>query len=91
MSIPAGVITDPAVVAVIAGFDMSAEGWGSAELDRRHDATLDATEMALMGKMINRTVAAEEHPPLRAQDASRSSGGRHNGAVPGTFALADLD
>ena len=39
---------------------MPTERRGPAEFDRRHDAAFHAAKMAVMGKAINRTVAAKD-------------------------------
>ena len=60
MPVAAGVIGDRAVRAVLTGLDMTTERGGPAQLDRRHDAALDAAEMTVMGEAIGMTMAAED-------------------------------
>lgn len=45
--------------AVLTGLDMTAKRCCPAELDRGHDAALDAAEMAVMGNTIGMTMAAK--------------------------------
>ena len=57
--------------AVDAVFGVTAQGRGPARLNRRHDAALDAPEMAVMVAAIIRPVAAEyvRHFQIRTHDA----------------------
>ena len=55
----ARVVSDADMRAVLAGLDMTPKRSGSAQLDRRHDARLDAAKMALMGLRIGMAMAAE--------------------------------
>ena len=74
----AGVIRDPAVRAVLARLDVTAEGRGPAELDRRHDAALHAADMAVVGTTISRTMAAEYIRHLQFGAHCPGSGGRYH-------------
>src|SRR5665213_219295 len=59
MPVAAGVIGDPGMRAVLTGLDMTAKRCSPAELDRGHDAALDAAEMPVMGNAIGMTMATE--------------------------------
>ena len=60
MPVAAGVIGDPGMRAVRTGLDMTAKRCCPAELDRGHDAALDAAEMAVMGNTIGMTMATKD-------------------------------
>ena len=60
MSVATGIIRGTAMAAVFAGLEMTAERRSPTKLDRRHDATLHAAEMAIVGKTISLTMAAED-------------------------------
>jgi hypothetical protein len=53
MPVAATVISDPPVAAVLACLDMTAEGRGSAMLDRRHDLELMKAQVTGMGGPIS--------------------------------------
>jgi hypothetical protein len=56
----AAVIGDPPVAAVLACFDMTAEGRGAAMLDRRHDFELMKAQVSGMGGPISGAGGAED-------------------------------
>lgn len=60
MAVATTVIGDLTVLAVVACLDMTSECSGATQFDRRHDAPLDAAEMAVVGKAISMTMAAED-------------------------------
>ena len=75
--------------AVLTGLDMTAKRRSPAELDRGHDAALDAAEMAVMGNTIGMIMATEDirHLQLGARIAGLrraapppASGGRAGSA-----------
>lgn len=59
MPVAAGVIGDTGMRAVLTGLDMTAKRCCPAELDRGHDAALDAAETAVMGNTIGMTMATK--------------------------------
>ena len=78
VAIPAAIVRDSAMVAVVASLDMAAERRGPAQLDRRHDAPFDATKMAVMGNAVSRAMAAEYIRHLQR----RAHSGRLSWAAP---------
>ena len=62
MAIAAGAIAEAAVAAVVALFDLAAEGGGAAAFDRRHGAALGG------GQEVGETAA--ESVPVAAEDVS---------------------
>ena len=59
MPVAAAVIGDPPVAAVLACFDMTAEGRGAALLDRRHDFELMKAQVPGVGGPICRAGSTE--------------------------------
>lgn len=76
MPVAAGVIADAGMCAVLTGLDMTAKRRSPAELDRGHDAALDATEMAVMGNTISMIMATENirHLQLGAHRWAQAGG-----------------
>ena len=66
------------MAAVFAGLKVTAECRSPAELDRRHDATLHAAEMTVVGGTISRAMAAEYIRYLQVGTHGRGSGARHH-------------
>ena len=58
--VPAAVIGDPPMPAVLAGFNMTAHGSGAAVLDRRHHLELDKAQMPGMRGSVSRASSAED-------------------------------
>jgi hypothetical protein len=68
-----GATNEPAIGTV---FDMPAQRWRPARLDRRHDAALGATQMIRVGLPVRRAVAAENIRHLQQGSHRGGSGGR---------------
>ena len=78
MPVAAGVIADAGMCAVLTGLDMTAKRRSPAELDRGHDAALDAAEMAVMGNTIGMIMATE----ISATSSSERIAGLRRAAPP---------
>ena len=82
MAIAAGAIAEAAVAAVVALFDLAAEGSGAAAFDRRHDAALGGGQGGGATAAESVPVAAEDVSHLKigaghrvdSADCGRSSG-----------------
>lgn len=66
MPIAAGIIGDPRLAAVVAGFDVAAERLGSARNNGAHHAPLDPAEMACMQTAIGVAMPAQDVSDLQA-------------------------
>ena len=71
MPVAAAVIGNPAMAAVLACLDMTAEGGGAAGLDRRHHLHLTEAQMTGMGRAPGGTMAMKDIGDLQRRAAHR--------------------